>query len=125
MAGDREERKLEIQFKVMRLLAENSSIITREIAIRVSISNGSAYYCVIGLIEKGFVKLKNFSSSKTKANYIYQLTLKRTRTEGHLTGQFLERKKHEYKALKAEIESLEKELGAETDFALEDRKAFM
>ena len=71
------------------------------------------------------MKLKNFSSSKTKANYIYQLTLKRTRTEGHLTGQFLERKKHEDKALKAEIESLEKELGAETDFALEDRKAFV
>ena len=98
---------------VMRLLDENPSISTREIARRVGISNGAAYYCVTALIEKGFVKLKNFTQSKTKANYIYELTPRGIRTKAALTVSFLERKRYEYEDLKAEIERLESELGVE------------
>ena len=36
----------------MRLLDEDPSISTREIAKQVGISNGAAYYCVTALIEK-------------------------------------------------------------------------
>ena len=97
----------------MRLLDDNPSISTREIARKVGISNGSAYYCVTALIEKGFVKLKNFTQSKTKANYIYKLTPRGVRAKAALTVSFLERKKIEYEALKAEIERLENELGYE------------
>lgn len=96
---------------VMRLLDENPSISTREIARRVGISNGAAYYCVTALIDKGFVKLKNFTQSKTKANYIYELTPRGIRTKAALTVSFLERKRHEYEGLKVEIERLEAELG--------------
>ena len=97
----------------MRLLDENPSISTREIARRVGISNGAAYYCVTALVDKGFVKLKNFTQSKTKANYIYELTPRGIRTKAALTVSFLERKRHEYEDLKAEIERLESELGVE------------
>ena len=99
--------------KVMRLLSENPSISTREIARRVGISNGAAYYCVTALIEKGFVKLKNFAQSKTKANYIYELTPRGIRVKAALTVSFLERKRHEYEDLKLEIERMESELGFE------------
>ena len=99
--------------KVMRLLSENPSISTREIARRVGISNGAAYYCVTALIEKGFVKLKNFAQSKTKANYIYELTPRGIRVKAALTVSFLERKRHEYEDLKLEIERMESELGLE------------
>ena len=95
----------------MRLLGEDSSISTREIARRVGISNGAAYYCVTALIDKGYVKLKNFARSKTKANYIYELTPRGIRVKAALTVSFLERKKHEYEDLKLEIERLESELG--------------
>ena len=94
----------------MRLLDEDPSISTREIAQKVGISNGSAYYCVTALIDKGFVKLKNFSQSKTKANYIYELTPRGIRAKAALTVSFLERKRHEYGDLKLEIERLENEL---------------
>ena len=74
MASRRDYQKQETHFKVIRLLDEDPSISTREIARRVGISNGAAYYCVTALIEKGFVKLKNFTKSKSKTNYIYELT---------------------------------------------------
>ena len=97
----------------MRLLGEDPSISTREIARRVGISNGAAYYCVTALVDKGFVKLKNFTQSKNKANYIYELTPRGIRAKAALTVSFLERKRHEYEDLKLEIERLESELGVD------------
>ena len=115
MVSNREERQKETHFKVMQLLNENPSISTREIARKVGISNGSAYYCVTALIEKGFVKLKNFSRSRAKARYLYELTPRGIRAKALLTVQFLDQKRHEYSNLKNEIAKLENELGLEED----------
>lgn len=111
MASQREQQKEETHLRVMRLLDENPSISTREIARRVGISNGAAYYCVTALVDKGFVKLKNFARSTAKGNYIYELTPRGLRVKAALTVSFLERKKQEYQDLKLEIERLENELG--------------
>ena len=113
MASQREQQQEDTRLKVMRLLDEDPSTSTREIARRVGISNGAAYYCVTALVDKGFVKLKNFTQSKNKANYIYELTPRGIRAKAALTVSFLERKKHEYKDLKLEIERLERELGVD------------
>ena len=113
MASHREQQKEDTHFRVMRLLDENPTISTREIAHKVGISNGAAYYCVTALVEKGFVKLKNFTQSKTKANYIYELTPRGIRAKAALTVSFLDRKRHEYEDLKVEIERLESELSVE------------
>ena len=113
MASTREQQQQETHFKVMRLLDEDPSISTREIAKKAGISNGAAYYCVTALVDKGFVKLKNFTQSKTKANYIYELTPRGIRAKAALTVSFLERKRQEYEDLKAEIERLESDLGVE------------
>ena len=125
MASNREQRKQETNFSVMRLLEEHPSISTREIAQKVGISNGSAYYCVTALIGKGFVKLKNFTKSKNKSKYIYELTPRGIRAKAALTVQFLERKRNEYDQLRTEIERLESELGLdEKDVTKDSRGSF-
>ena len=111
MASQREQQQEDTRLKVMRLLDEDPSISTRKIARKVGISNGAAYYCVTALVDKGFVKLKNFARSQTKSNYIYELTPRGIRAKAMLTVSFLERKKNEYENLKLEIERLESELG--------------
>ena len=111
MASQREQQQQDTHFKVMRLLDEDPSISTREIAHKVGISNGAAHYCVTALVAKGFVKLKSFTKSKAKAAYIYELTPRGIRAKAALTISFLERKRHEYNDLKLEIKRLEDELG--------------
>ena len=122
MASNRDQRQQETHFRVMRLLKDNPLISTREIARKVGISNGAAYYCVTALVDKGFVKLRNFTHSRTKANYIYELTPRGIRAKAALTVQFLERKRTEYDQLKAEIERLESELGLDDKNVPRDRK---
>lgn len=99
----------------MRLLGEDPKITTRRIAEQVGISNGSAYYCVNALIEKGFVKVRNFTKSSSKTKYLYELTPRGIRAKALLTVQFLERKKKEYDILKLEIERLEYDLGLDEE----------
>ena len=100
MASRREERRQETHFRIMRLLDEDPFVSTREIARKVGISNGAAHYCVIALIDKGYVKLKSFKNSKTKVNYLYELTPRGIRAKASLTVQFLHRKREEYNDLK-------------------------
>ena len=113
MASLRDARREEAQFQVMRLIAQNPELTTRQIAQEVGVSTGAAYYCLTALIEKGFVKLENFSKNPRKGQYAYVLTPRGIREKALLTVKFLERKLEEYEALKSEIAALEYEAGVE------------
>ena len=84
---------------------------TRQVADAVGISNGSAYYVLTALVEKGFVKLGNFKKNPRKGQYAYLLTPKGIREKSLLTHSFIERKRQEFAVLKAEIKALEQEAG--------------
>ena len=111
MASRRSETQSEIQLKVMRLISEIPEVSSRRIADVVGISNGSAYYVLTALVEKGLVKLENFKKSPRKDRYVYLLTPKGIREKSILTHKFIKRKRKEYRDLKNEIEALEKEAG--------------
>ena len=67
MASQRDKQRAEVKLKVMRLISEDSEMSTRQIAKKAGISNGSAYYLLTALIEKGFVKLGNFRKNSLKS----------------------------------------------------------
>lgn len=95
---------------MLRLLDENPEMSTRQLAEEMGISNGSAYYCLNALVEKGLVKLGNFKRSEHKGRYAYVLTPSGIAERAGLTNRFLTRKMAEYEALKDEISELEREM---------------
>ena len=111
MASRRKEHQEYAKLKVFQLINENPQLSSRELAQKVGISNGSAFYLLTSLIDKGFVKLSNFSQNKKKMKYSYLLTPKGVREKSLITSKFLGRKKQEFEALKEEIELLEKSIG--------------
>ena len=84
---------------------------SRELAQKLGVSNGSAYYLLISLIDKGFVKLSNFKENSQKTRYSYMLTPKGIREKSLITSKFLVRKKKEFEALRREIDYLEESIG--------------
>ena len=111
MASRREEQQEDVRLRVMRLIAGNPEMSTRQVAEEVGISNGSAYYVLTALVEKGFVKLGNFKNNPRKGQYAYLLTPKGLREKSLLTHRFIERKRQEFVDLRAEIKLLEREAG--------------
>ena len=93
-------------FRVMRLLQENPDLTQRDLADKLGVSVGGLNYCLKALMEKGWVKMQNFSQSKNKFGYVYLLTAEGIASKAALTSRFLKRKMAEYEALKAEIEAL-------------------
>lgn len=98
------------RFRVLRLLQEHPDLTQREIADRLGISLGGVNYCLRALVDKGLVKIHNFRMSKNKMGYVYLLTPRGISTKVDLAEAFLRRKMDEYEALRAEIESLQREV---------------
>lgn len=99
-------------FKIMRILQDNPDQTQRELAGQLGMSVGGLNYCLNALIDKGLVKMQNFSASKNKFKYVYLLTPQGMAEKGALTSHFLSRKMQEYEALRLEIETLQTEAGA-------------
>ena len=87
---------------MLAIINENPQITTREIAQKVGISNGSAYYLLTSLIDKGYVKFSNFKKNSQKTKYSYLLTPKGIREKSLITTKFIKRKKREFELLKKE-----------------------
>lgn len=117
MVGQRSEAQEDLRFRVLRLLQENPEMSQRDIAAAVGTSVGGVHYCLNALVEKGMVKLGNFSASNDKRRYAYILTPKGLTEKAALTSRFLKRKMEEYEALKKEIETLQTEVNLGADMA--------
>lgn len=97
-------------FRLMHLLEANPDLTQRELAQQLGVSVGGLNYCLKALMQKGWVKMHNFSQSKNKFGYVYLLTPSGVIEKAALTGRFLQRKMNEYEALKHEIEALSAEV---------------
>ena len=113
MASRQKEKLEETRLKVLRVLSENPKMSTRELADKLGISNGSAYYCLKALVLKGWIKLGNFASSDNKGRYAYILTPRGLVEKTKLTEKFLKTKIREFNELRKEIERMKSELEVE------------
>lgn len=111
MVGRRSQLQEDVRFRVLRLLQENPEMSQRALAQAVGISVGSVHYCLNALVERGLIKIGNFTASADKRRYAYILTPKGMAEKAAITNRFLTRKIEEYEALKAEIDELRKEVG--------------
>ena len=111
MASRRKEHQEDAKLRVFQIINQDPQVTTREIAQKVGISNGSAYYLLTSLIDMGYVKLSSLKDSSHKIKYSYFLTPKGIREKSLITSKCLMRKKLEFDALKEEIDYLEKSVG--------------
>lgn len=82
----------------------------RDLARALGLSTGGIHYVLNALLEKGLIKLGNFTAASDKRRYAYILTPQGLAAKATLTRQFLARKMAEYEALKAEIDSISGDL---------------
>ena len=106
LAGFQEE----IQFEVLRRLHQTPEVSQRALAKDLGVGLGTINFCFQALVEKGLVKMQNFSQSKNKLRYAYLLTPAGMAEKSKLTAEFLRRKVAEYETLQAESEVLKSEL---------------
>jgi EPS-associated MarR family transcriptional regulator len=100
----------EIHLKVLRELEENPDITQRELARQLGVSLGKANYCLKALIDKGFIKARNFKNSDNKRAYLYVLTPRGIEEKSRISVSFLRRKMDEFESLRREIEELKAEV---------------
>ncbi len=99
-----------LRHQLFSILASEPEINQRELSSRLGISLGKTNYCLQALIEKGWVKARNFRNSRNKMAYSYLLTPSGVEEKARLTVRFLRSKLDEYEELKKLIHELQAEL---------------
>ena len=100
----------EIQFEVLRRLHQTPKVSQRTLSKDLGVGLGTINFCFQALVERGLLKIQNFSQSENKLRYAYLLTPAGVAAKSKLTAEFLKRKVAEYEALQAEIDILKSEL---------------
>jgi len=102
----------EIRYRLLKYLADHPHASQRELARELGISLGKTNYCLRALVEKGWVKLRNFKNSDRKSAYAYVLTPRGVNEKVSVTVAFLRRKVTEYDDVARQIDALREELRA-------------
>jgi EPS-associated MarR family transcriptional regulator len=106
MTTQRDKLREDVKFRILRLLQDNPEMSQRDLAKAVGVSTGGINYVLAALVEKGMLKLSNFTAAEDRRRYAYVLTPKGITVKADLTRRFMIRKLAEYAALKAEIEEV-------------------
>ena len=110
MTTQRDKLREDVQFRILRLLQDNPEMSQRDLAKAVGVSTGGIHYVLNALLDKGLLKLGNFTAAEDKRRYAYVLTRKGIAAKADLTKRFLVRKMAEYELLKAEIDEVHDDL---------------
>jgi EPS-associated MarR family transcriptional regulator len=92
MTTQRDKLREDVNFRILRLLQDNPEMTQRELARAVGVSTGGIHYVLTALLDKGVIKLGNFTASTDKRRYAYVLTPKGITERARLTRNFIIRK---------------------------------
>lgn len=95
--------------ETLRLLSQQPQLSQRQLSSELGLSLGKTHYVLHALLDRGFVKIKNFRRSDNKRAYAYYLTPKGMSEKLQLTRSFLARKESEFEVLKTAIANLKLE----------------
>jgi EPS-associated MarR family transcriptional regulator len=101
------------ELDTLRLLASRPDLSQRQLARALGLSLGKTHYVLHALLDKGLVKIENFSRSNNKLAYAYLLTPSGIAAKTRLTRDFLKVKIRQFETLRSEIDALRQE--AESD----------
>lgn len=102
----------ETRYRLLKLLESKPELSQRELASEMGVSLGKINYCLRAVMDRGWVKVKNFTRHPNKRVYAYYLTSKGAEEKAKVTVRFFKRKLAEYEELKQEIEYLQLEAAA-------------
>jgi EPS-associated MarR family transcriptional regulator len=100
----------DISYKVIKLIEQDPEISQRQLSRELGVSLGKVNYCLRALIDKGWIKARNFKNNQNKLAYRYLLTPAGAQQKAIVAANFLRRKLEEYERLQWEIESLRGEV---------------
>ena len=113
MTTRRDQLREDVHFRILRLLQANPKLSQRDLARTMGVSNGRIHYVLSALLDKGPIKLENFTAAGDKRRHAYVLTRKGTVAKASLTKRFLARKMEENEAIKVETEDVCAEFDAD------------
>ena len=99
------EKDLESKLNLLIKINKQPNLTQRELAKNLGVSLGKLNYLLNALIDKGFIKIRNFKKNPKKIDYFYLLTPHGISEKTKLTINFMKRKMSEYDQLKNELES--------------------
>ena len=98
------EKDLESKLNLLIKINKQPNLTQRELAKNLGVSLGKLNYLLNALIDKGFIKIRNFKKNPKKIDYFYLLTPHGISEKTKLTINFMKRKMSEYDQLKNELE---------------------
>lgn len=92
-------------YSILRILSTNDNLTQRDLRFHLNISLGKTNYLLKCLAEKGFLEIRNFSSTGKKIQKVrYIVTEEGVREKIKLVHHFLAEKEAEYHQLKTDLE---------------------
>lgn len=104
-----------VDLELLRLLESHPEYSQRQLSGALGLSLGKTHYLLKALLDKGWVKAKNFRRSGNKMGYLYVLTPTGVKRRLQMTQSFLVRKEQEYETLRSQIATLRQELSSRSE----------
>ena len=102
--------QLNAERSLLEAVAQGEHANQRQLSRAIGLSLGKTHYLVKELVDRGLIKVGNFSRSQNKLGYVYLLTPSGVWEKTIITKRFIKAKEKEYELFGREIDALRDEI---------------